>query len=352
MGLESATYISQLVATNPTSTDPKSQGDDHIRLVKSTLQNTFPNITGAVTVTQSDINSVTGKADVAGETYTGTHDFTGGTILADTQSLGDSSTKVATTEFVANTSFSTNLPAQSGNANKYLKTDGTNASWSTANAVNLLGGGGGQIPYQSAADTTTFLAAGTSGYYLKSNGTSPPSWQQVDDRVLLLSTTTISAGASTVDFTGLSSTYSAYILEFENVTSTGGGAELFMRTSSNNGSSFDSTAGNYYYITYANDGNNQLYTTPTAGNLFSEMRLTGNQNASSIFGTFRLQKPSSTTYYKPIVANIFWNTGGSFKLVNLTFTGVRYSTSAYNAIRFYFSGDTFAGGSIRLYGVL
>lgn len=43
MGLESATYVSQLVATNPISTDVKSQGDDHLRLLKSALQNTLPN---------------------------------------------------------------------------------------------------------------------------------------------------------------------------------------------------------------------------------------------------------------------------------------------------------------------
>ncbi len=42
MGLESATYIDNLVATNPTSGDLKSQGDDHIRLVKAVLQATFP----------------------------------------------------------------------------------------------------------------------------------------------------------------------------------------------------------------------------------------------------------------------------------------------------------------------
>lgn len=42
MGLESATYISGLVPTNPPSNDPKSQGDDHIRLIKSVLQATFP----------------------------------------------------------------------------------------------------------------------------------------------------------------------------------------------------------------------------------------------------------------------------------------------------------------------
>lgn len=42
MGLESATYISQLVATNPASSDLRKQGDDHLRLLKAVLQATFP----------------------------------------------------------------------------------------------------------------------------------------------------------------------------------------------------------------------------------------------------------------------------------------------------------------------
>jgi hypothetical protein len=46
MGLETGTYIEDLVPANPLGTDPKSQGDDHIRLVKSTIQNSFPNTTG------------------------------------------------------------------------------------------------------------------------------------------------------------------------------------------------------------------------------------------------------------------------------------------------------------------
>lgn len=43
MGLESATYVSDLVNTNPVGGDPVSQGDDHLRLLKATLQSTFPN---------------------------------------------------------------------------------------------------------------------------------------------------------------------------------------------------------------------------------------------------------------------------------------------------------------------
>ena len=56
MALESASFINGLSPANPTSTDPVRQGDDHIRLIKATLKNTFPNITGAVTVDQTKVN--------------------------------------------------------------------------------------------------------------------------------------------------------------------------------------------------------------------------------------------------------------------------------------------------------
>lgn len=42
MGLETGTYLSDLVASNPTATDDQKYGDDHLRLIKSTLQNTLP----------------------------------------------------------------------------------------------------------------------------------------------------------------------------------------------------------------------------------------------------------------------------------------------------------------------
>lgn len=43
MGLESATYISDLVTSNPSATDLRGQGDDHIRLLKAAAKATFPN---------------------------------------------------------------------------------------------------------------------------------------------------------------------------------------------------------------------------------------------------------------------------------------------------------------------
>jgi hypothetical protein len=61
MGLESAAFISGLVATNPVgATDSIAQGDDHIRLVKSVLQATFPNASAAINPTPTEFNRLVG----------------------------------------------------------------------------------------------------------------------------------------------------------------------------------------------------------------------------------------------------------------------------------------------------
>lgn len=60
MGLETATYINGLVATNPTAGDPKYNGDDHLRLIKSAVKSTLPNLTGPVTASQAELNVLDG----------------------------------------------------------------------------------------------------------------------------------------------------------------------------------------------------------------------------------------------------------------------------------------------------
>lgn len=200
MSLETATYINGLVVTNPPDSDPKSQGAGHFRLVKSTIKNTFPNVTGAVTPTHVEINylsgvtssvqvqlntkaptaspvfttaatlpaattigtvtaaeiltlsgvssaiqtQLNGKGAITGQTWSGAHDFSGGSISVPTASAGDSSTKAASTAFVAATAFASALPSQTGNAGKLVTTDGTNASWTAVKSINgqsLLGAG-------------------------------------------------------------------------------------------------------------------------------------------------------------------------------------------------------------------
>lgn len=57
MTIESVTYISDLNATYPAAGDLKSEGDDHIRNIKTGIKTTFPNVSGAVTATHTALNS-------------------------------------------------------------------------------------------------------------------------------------------------------------------------------------------------------------------------------------------------------------------------------------------------------
>ncbi len=62
MSLEVATYISELVATNPVgAVDDYATADDHLRLIKSVLQSQFPNLTAAaVNPTVAEFNNIAG----------------------------------------------------------------------------------------------------------------------------------------------------------------------------------------------------------------------------------------------------------------------------------------------------
>ena len=145
MTVESASYISQLDATLPLPGDKKSEGDNQLRLVKTVLKTQFPNfgtaamnatvgelnyMVGVTSLVQTQLNTLTSaKAAKAGDTYTGAHDFTGGTIAVPTATVGDATTKAASTAFVSATAFNAALPGQTGNAKKFVTTDGANAAW-------------------------------------------------------------------------------------------------------------------------------------------------------------------------------------------------------------------------------
>jgi len=88
MGLETATYISQLTATNPTASDPVSQGDDHLRLIKSVLQSQFTTLgAAAVTTTAAELNLLDGVTSVVYTAGDGL-DLTGQAFSTDLMSNG------------------------------------------------------------------------------------------------------------------------------------------------------------------------------------------------------------------------------------------------------------------------
>jgi hypothetical protein len=102
------------------------------------------------------------KADITGETYSGTHNFTGATTTAATQSVGDATAKVATTAFVAATALVSALPGQTANGGKTITTDGTNASWTDAlNATVMRFADGSDATKKMALDLSGFTTATT-----------------------------------------------------------------------------------------------------------------------------------------------------------------------------------------------
>jgi len=64
MALESASFISGLVSANPPGTDAISQGDDHLRLIKTVLKASLPNADAA-------LNGIHTKATVPSSTSAG-----------------------------------------------------------------------------------------------------------------------------------------------------------------------------------------------------------------------------------------------------------------------------------------
>jgi microcystin-dependent protein len=64
MGIEVATYISGLTSSWPPSSDFKSQGDDHLRLIKSVLQSTFPTASGPMYFPKTEVTTITLTLDV------------------------------------------------------------------------------------------------------------------------------------------------------------------------------------------------------------------------------------------------------------------------------------------------
>lgn len=105
MTVEAATYISQLDPASPDGNQPKAEGDDHLRLLKSTLKNTFPAFIGApMLASEAELSRLVGltgnaqgqldaKAPLASPALTGSP-------TVPTAASGTSSTQIASTAFV------------------------------------------------------------------------------------------------------------------------------------------------------------------------------------------------------------------------------------------------------------
>lgn len=129
MALETGTYINSLNAANPAATDGLSQADDHLRLLKSTIKSTFPNVDGAMTATEVELNVLDGVTATTSELNT-LDGFTG--TVADLNYAKDlRATGVTDTEF-------NRLDGLTASSSELNKMDGCTASTTELNRLDGL----------------------------------------------------------------------------------------------------------------------------------------------------------------------------------------------------------------------
>ena len=99
MTIETALYPNQLNATLPPQSDIVREGAGHLRLLKTVVKTTFPNLGGAWNATQAEANYIVGvtspiqaqinsKGAIAGQTWTGAHVFSGTATLPAATAIG------------------------------------------------------------------------------------------------------------------------------------------------------------------------------------------------------------------------------------------------------------------------
>lgn len=361
MALETGTYISDLVVTNPTSSDPKSQGDDHLRLLKSTIKTTFPGIAGAVTPTHTELNYVDGvtsaiqtqlddKAPLDSPALTGTP-------TTPTALVGTTGTQIASLDFVIATSLAGTLPGQVGNASKFLGTDGTNAGWTadvdttvmlplvgtklaTTTATESLSNKSLTTPViQDSSDTTKKANFVLSGVTAGQNRNIT-----VADENIILFTGYLrylgkvsASNSATVDIdTFFSATYDDYVIECNDlVHAAGGDQQLSMRIK---------TSASYLTTGYTKqklDGS-----VSTGQPTFDIMTYDTGGTQTEMFSV-RFVKVNDSVAHAWSITTV--------NSTNFTTTdavrGAQSSANALTGVRFYLASTNIVSGDFRVYGV-
>lgn len=163
----------------------------------------------------------------------------------------------------------------------------------------------------------------------------------------LLSTSTAS-GAATVDFTGISSTYSSYLIIISYVTPATDSTYLLFRTSTDNGSTFTSGA-NTYTSTFSTTGTiTSALDNQTAINLSSAIDLDNTKQSGPIMVLITNASSASLSTMVTALGTITDTTTPSTN--NTAAGGYRTTAETNNAFRLLMSSGNITG-VFKLYGI-
>lgn len=274
-----------------------------------------------------------------------------------TPARGDVSNRIANTLFVSQATIAISQLATVAGLTVLSNLSSGISTVTATTITNVLdrtiGSAQGQILYRNAA-SWVFLPAGGTGQVLKTGGANNnPSWV---GGLVLLNTLTPNGVASTNDTSSFSSSFSNYMIVFENVcpavnTST------FQLTVATSGSNFISGA----YFSQVNGfiaNNGNLVTDySTTVILLSGSRATtavASSSVSGVCGNLFMQNSEGSNVKKQINGNISYEAPGG--LSTSSFGGIEVSalfnsTSAITGLNFSFDAGNIATGIIKIYGM-
>jgi hypothetical protein len=169
--------------------------------------------------------------------------------------------------------------------------------------------------------------------------------------LVLLQTQTASSSASLSFTSSISSTYDNYLVEFINVLPATDGATLFLRMSTDGGSTYVSTS-SYSYLAYRFDSGSAGAggSTSATAIVFAETNGIGSSSAFGLVGSATMFNPGSSSLHKPVSGEVYFRSAAGTRIKH-TMAGAFESNTAVNAFQFLMSSGNIASGTIRVYGL-
>lgn len=174
---------------------------------------------------------------------------------------------------------------------------------------------------------------------------------QLNTKAMVLISTGTASSSATIDFTGLSSTYAAYYIDFYDLIPQTDTANLTVRMGTGAGPSWDSSGIYNYEIVYDSSAASNGFVQAASGTSILILSSTGSSANETGNGHITFFNPSSTAGYKHLAfATAFTNSVPSTLFYNGS--GHYLSATAVTGIRFLMSSGNIASGVFKLYGVL
>lgn len=167
----------------------------------------------------------------------------------------------------------------------------------------------------------------------------------------LVETANITSAVASVDFVGLSdSIYSHYLFVFDMVTCSVAAQGLLMRTSTNNGTSFDSGGSDYKQSGTVVVGNAYNFMTGGAAVSVTGLASDGLATSEGMCGELRLFGAGRTVKARGTLHSVYLR-GYDSLMAAVTGSFTRDIATAVNAVRFLFASGNITSGKIRCYGI-